>query len=262
MQTQSLRIRLGLFAASLLLFCPWCVGQSGPPQLPAGTALPVVFTVNLNSAKARAGTKVKARTLQEVHESGGRDLPKGTLIEGEVVAATPKIGDDGTSILSFRLDRIVTRDGEFPVRLYVRALAGNLDSDAANYPTPPYNLNETNTRKQIGGDEVTPIQNKVYSPGGDVVGENLKEGVVERLVAVDVSDGVYRRSCDSTETLQAVAIYSGSACGVYGLGQAHLLHSGRLSGVVEIVSRHYTLKLYSGATALLQVAADTSSARP
>jgi hypothetical protein len=258
---QHLRAWLGLLVVCFLFASQRCIAQSGP-QLTAGTALPVVFTVNLNSAKSKIGAKITARTMQDVHETGGRDLPRGTLVEGEVVAAQPKIGDDGTSILSFRMDRIVTRDGEFPVRLYVRALAGNLDSDVANYPTPPYNLNETNTRKQIGGDEVTPIKSKVYSANGDVVGENLKEGVMERLVAVDAPDGAYPRSCGGTATLQAVAIYSGSACGVYGLGQAHLLHSGKMSGVVEIMSKHYTLKLYSGATALLQVAADTSLSRP
>jgi hypothetical protein len=234
--------------------------------LPPGTAIPVEFTRTIKADKARAEDQVKAETMQVVHLGQGHDLPKGSIVLGQVITARPLRGDVDPSILAFKFDRIVTRAGVLHVHLYVRALANVDDSSAASVPTPPSDMNLSDSRTLIDGDQVIPSERKIYSSEdkeGPVLGENLKDGVFERLrPALAVNQGK-QLLCDGTATEQSVAIYSGSACGLYGFGTAYLAHRGkRNQGVVEMDARYFTVRLYSQSTALLQVAPNSDASKP
>lgn len=231
-------------------------------RLPPGTAIPVEFTHTIKADKAKAGDPVQARTMQVVHLGQGHDLRKGSLVLGHVVMAQPVLRGVSPSILAFKFDRIVAREGVLTVPLYVRALANTIDSQDASYPTPPSDMNLSETRTLIDGDQVTPSEHKVYSStddGLDVVGENLKDGVFERLRPAIAMNEDSQVLCDGTEDEQSVAIYSGSACGLYGFSTVSLVHTGkRNQGVVEMTSKYYTVNIYSMSTALLQVAPGSS----
>ena len=236
-------------------------------KLPPGTAIPVEFSHAVNADKAKRGDLIEARTMQVIHLGQGHDLPKGTLVLGRIIMSRPVRRDVSASVLSFRFDQIVARSGVIGVRLYVRALANFRDSYEAGFPTPPPDMNLSDTRTLIGGDQVTPSEHKVYTSAGDedgdVVGEYRKGGVFERLRAARASNGASALVCDGTSTEQSVAIFSGSACGLYGFDAVNLVHTGKQSkGVIELDSRHYTVKLYSMSTALLQVAPEQDGPDP
>ena len=231
--------------------------------LPPGTAIPVEFTHTIKADKAKVGDPVEAKTMQVVHLGQGHDLPKGSLVLGHVVMARRVRRDISPSVLAFRFDQIVTRQGVLAARLYVRAVTNTIESSDASHPTPPSDMNLSNDRVLIGGDQVTPSERKVYSSvsedeGLDVVGENLKDGIFERLRPAQTMSGDSLLRCGGTATEQSVAIYSGSACGLYGFDMTYLVQTGKRNhGTVEIGSKYFTIKLYATSTALLQVALDS-----
>lgn len=232
--------------------------------LPPDTAIPIVFTHTLDAGKLQAGAVVRAKTMQVVHLPQGKVIQRGSLVLGHVVMARPVRRGVSPSVLAFDFDRIITHRGTLTVRLYVRALATPIESSDASYPTPPPDMNLSNQRALIGGDQVTPFERKVYSPesqddGLDVVGENLKQGIFERLRPALTMNGDSPLRCDGTATQQSVAIYSGNACGLYGFDLEYLAHTGKQNRrIVKIESRYFTIKLYANTTALLQVAPDSS----
>ena len=258
---------LHLLVLPLMFATPCQAAQRGINwSLPPGTAIPVEFTHTLDAGKVKPGDPVQARTMQVVHLGQGQDLGKGSLVLGHVIMACPVRRGEIPSLLAFKFDRIIARQGVLTVRLYVRALASTIASSDASYPTPPSDMNLSETRTLIDGDEVTPSERKIYSSGDDgldVVGENLKDGIFERLRPALAMNEDSQVICDGTATEQSVAIYSGSACGLYGFDATYLAHTGRRAhGIVEIGSKYYTIKLYSLSTALLQVAQDSDDSKP
>ena len=60
--------------------------------------------------------------------------------------------------------------------------------------------------------------------------------------------------CEGTDTEQSVAIFSASACGVFGYDSITLTRNGSGSGgTFRLESRHDTVKIYARSTALVQV---------
>ncbi len=257
-----------LMLALLLVFTTMCsaVQQGVNWNLHPDTAIPIEFTRTFDAGKLKSGDPVQARTMQVVHLGQGHDLPKGSLVLGHVIKARRVHRGVSPSILAFKFDRILVRQGALSVLLYVRALAGPIDSQDASYPTPPPDMNLSKTLTLIDGDQVTPSDHKVYSStddGLDVVGENLKDGVFERLRPALAMNEESQVLCDGTEDEQSVAIYSGSACGLYGFSTVSLVHTGkRNQGVVEMTSKYYTIRIYSMSTALLQVMGNSDGSKP
>lgn len=97
--------------------------------LPAQTTIPVIFTHTVDSAKAKAGDVVTAKTMQVVLLPNGEQLPKGTLVTGHVVEARAFKFDETpyatqqASYLSIQIDQIVDKGVPSPVATSVRALA-------------------------------------------------------------------------------------------------------------------------------------------
>ncbi len=237
-------------------------------SIPPGTAIPIEFTHTVSADKAKVGDLVEARTMQVVYLGHARDLPKGSYLLGHVVKAQPVRPGVSASMLEFRLDEIVTRQGVIASRLYVRALTGSVEASEAGYPITPTYMDLSNERVLIGGDEILNSSRNVYSPvsedeGLDVVGQDLRDGVFERLRSAQTMNGNTLLRCDGTATVQSVGIFSGSACGLYGFDMTSLTHTGRNDrGTVELDSKYFTVKLYAGSTALLQAAPDSTASKP
>jgi len=205
---------------------------------------------------------VTAKTLQIVVLPTGETLPKGTAVLGHIVDAQPFYFDSTPyahqvpSRVSIHFDRLVDGGNEIPVNLSVRALANTLESQEAAYPHHTDETDSLGTMILIGGNEFSPLENSIEAPSGDVIGYNRKHGVFARLLASSYSNSNGSSRCNETDTEQSIAIFSPSACGVYGFANLYMPSSGSDgSGTFSIASTHRSVKLYAGSTALLQVVA-------
>jgi hypothetical protein len=242
----------------LLLSAP-CAIAATQTKVPPGTAIPVRFVRSVDAKRARSGDRVIAKTLQIVFLPGGQRLPKGTLLVGHVVDAQPYHFDpepyahQKASSISIHFDLIVNRDMTLPVNLSVRALANTFESQWAPRPHYQDETDGAGTMILIGGEEFSPFDRTVRDDSGDVIAYNRKGGLFARLLPSDDPVSKTRPNCSSTSTEQSVAIFSPSACGLYGFGSVYMPHAGRSgSGTFTLVSKGRSIKLYAGSTALLQ----------
>ncbi len=231
--------------------------QSQP--LPASTAIPIYFTHNVDAGKAQPGAEVVAKTLQVVMLPGGRSIAKGTVVIGHVTEArgyhfdsTP-YAHQMSSYLSIHFDRIQAGGSVVPVNLTVRALADSFESDAAERPHFLDDTDHLGTMIWIGGGEFSPLDHTIKDDDGDAIGYNRKQGVFARLLPAESTGAGSMIRCDSTDTEQSVAIFSPSACGLYGLVATTMPQNGSDgSGTFRLESRRHTVTIYSGSAALLE----------
>jgi hypothetical protein len=246
---------IGIVAFGLTNFAFLAGAANAPAQsqaLPNSTAIPVRFEHSVDTKKAKAGDEVTARTIQVVTLPGGRNIPKGTVLVGHVVALDPFHFDQTPyarqkpSMLSIHFDRLQTGDAAIPVTLSVRAIASTLDSRDAAYPHSTDDTDHVGMMTLIGGTTFSPLDKRIQSEDGDAIGYNRKNGVFARLVASG--------SCGATDTEQSIAIFSPDACGAYGFAGDYLSNNGQDgSGTFTLAVRGHSVKLYAGSTALLQV---------
>lgn len=233
-----------------------CLGAS----LPAGTAIPVFFTKTVQAGKAKPGDAVTAKTMQIVRLPDGEILPKGTVLVGHVVASQPFTFDatpyakQQPSRLSIHFDRIAGRNLNLPVVVSVRALANAVTAYDATVPQGIDESDHLGTMVQIGGDHFSPIAKEVLSSDEDIVGYNRKQGVFARLISNEYVSRYASFHCDGADTEQSVAIFSASACGLYGFDTVYMPENGNLNGgTFELDSRRHSVKLYARSAALLEV---------
>jgi hypothetical protein len=257
-----------LRAVTTLSFCltslglAMAVSQTG--ALPVSTAIPVSFTHSIEAGKTKPGTVVTAKSIQFVSLPDGRSLPKGTVVVGHVV-------DDGVfqfdsapyahqkpSYISIHFDRIKSGNLTVPINVTVRALANTIESEEASRPHYLDETDRVGTMNLIGGGEYTPFDHEIKGDDGDAIGYNRKQGVFARLLASESATSGSTVECRGTETEQSIAIFSPSACGLYGFDTIYMPQNGSSGdGTFRLESRHHTIKLYAGSTALLQVLPDS-----
>jgi hypothetical protein len=229
-----------------LLGCAAIAPAARAITLPSETAIPVMFTHTVDAKKAKAGDVVTAKTMQVVLLPNGEQIPKGTLVTGHVVEARP-FNFDGThyavqqpSYLSIQFDRVA--DSQTAVA--VRALASNVAVQATFSPEgidEPYGMG---TMPLVGGAHYSPVEGHVtVGPYDDIVGYRKKQGIFARLLPGG-------EGCEGTQTEQSVAIFSPSACGLYGFFDYRLTVK---DSAFRVASTHTTVILRSGSAALLQV---------
>ncbi len=222
---------------------------ASPPTatLAPQTTLPITFTKALSAKDVKAGDAIQARTAQQVRLANGQIVAQGAQVLGHMVAAQPFVFDktpyasQRQAILSLQFDTLVTRQGNIPLHVSVRAIADSFASMAAMTPGPS-DLDPDYTTTQVGGDLVSRYQNAIVSPEGDTVGYNKRDGNFAHLIA--------NGRCDGSNTEQPVSIFSASACGAYGFtGMALTLADSNLS----ITSSRRTPEIPSHSYALLEV---------
>ena len=248
--------KLDLLAAACLL-----AGVSLCAQpIPASTAIPVVLTHSVAAGQAHPGDPVTAKTLQEVLLPGGRVLPRGTDLTGQVVASTPFVFDatpyavQKPSVLSIRFDTIAAPGATIPVALEVRAVAGPVASHEAEIPHSLDEIDWSGTRILVGGESFSPLEKTVFSPDGNVAGYRRPQGIFARLLAEGSVNPESNFTCEATSSEQSVAIFSANACGVYGIQSVFLAQKGSPDGAsLSLASQRRSVRLYAGTTALLQV---------
>jgi len=239
-----------------LLGCVMAASASHAITLPDQTTVPVIFTHTVNSAKAKAGDTVTAKTMQIILLADGNQLPKGSLVVGHVVEAHSFKFDDtpyaaqGPSYLAIQFDSVVARGTPSHLVAGVRAMADPISVQEA---LSPHGIDETDfpgTVVLVGGAHYSPVDKHVTEGDDeDVVAYNKKQGVFAHLLPGNYQGSLH---CQGTQTEQSVAIFSPDACGLFGFKSVSLSQDSA-NGTFRLTSTHHTVILYGGSAALLQV---------
>ncbi len=246
------------FVTQAILLSSLTLEQNAPAsQLPPNTALPIVFTNTVDADHVKVGDPVLARTIQVV-KLPGLILPSGTQVHAHVVAVAPAPKKRNSnqpsdmSELGIQFDQISTSVSSIPLDVYVRAMADPISSLTAIEPFGDTKWDPDSTVIQVGGDMLTPSQTDVVSRDGHIAARNIRGGVFGKLQAAlgNSPDG-----CDASNSEESLAIFSSSACGLYGFSEVQMKHSGRSDhpSMVMLVSPSGPAKIWKQSTALLEV---------
>ena len=109
MKTRFYRPLSMTFAAIVVMACSYAGAQSAPesPQLVSANAL---LIQNINSRNAAQGQAISAKLTSNVRVAGQTELPKGTILIGQVEQVAPS-NNDGPSTLSIVFNQAKLRDG-------------------------------------------------------------------------------------------------------------------------------------------------------
>ena len=259
-------MKLFPLAASTLFVTTFGLAQSPASahqtaRLPASTTLPITFTHTVDANHAHVGDKVSARTIQAVTLADGQVIPSGATVTGQIVEAAPFVFDktpyakQNSSTLAIRFDSLGAKGSVVPLNVYVRALADPISSWDAHKPRPS-DEDPDATTVQIGGEILEPHQGQVVNMDGDVVGYAHHGGIYAHLLP---ASGNSPEGCDGGNTEVPVALFSASACGLYGFANVSMLHSGRTGNASTLIlaSGRSSAEIRKGSTALLEVLPET-----
>ena len=223
-------------------------GQTPVPlDVPVGITVPVMLSTTIRSDKSRAGEPIRARVMQNVPLTGGRRIARGRNLSGHIM-------EINSTEVTLKFDRLQIDKQEVPLRTSLRAIASMLAVQDAVIPTnsagdrgnPPSMWNT----QQIGGRDV------VYGRPGDVLdgSEQVGRSLGDGSIFVSLREDLDGRCEDDSKQLQAVWVFSSSACGAYGFGDLRVDHFGRTNPTGIIVLRSSSrIDIRSGSALLLRV---------
>ena len=243
---------------------PLPVTASGE-QLPPGTVIPVLLETTLDSRRGKAGQRVVATVGQTI--SFGKTV---ILVRSKLLGQITEVsGDSGRATLTVRFDRLLPRKSNTPLPLDVllRAVASPMAVDDSGNTTTDgvgwHNSAATWTTVQIGGDVVYRGGGPVVNSFGETIGKPIHGGLFSQWsgVLANVSNPA-GSACQNLPLIgspQSVWIFSGSACGVYGLGFQGVSYENLANGEI-VFSAPQRVKIPGGSAFLLTVASRTPSA--
>ncbi len=227
--------------------------QNGHPStLADGTAVPIKLSHTINTAKAKPGDPITARTMQPVYAADHVEVPRGSLVTGHILSVTPySEAKEQSARVALQFAHIQIGTTAVPIRLSVRAIASSYDAYNAEYLIVPQSQTPY-AHAMIGGGRTTPGSSFLYSDNGDKIGYENKDGRFGALIASPAQDAEGLR-CESTNTPQSLAIFSPSACGIYGFDHVTMQTLEEDSGAVQLIARQHNISLFSDSAMLLQV---------
>lgn len=221
-------------------------------QLPAQTAVPIVFTSTIAADHAHNGDAIFARTIQTVRLENGVTIPSGARVSGHVVESHAFVYDktpyakQKDSTLTIRFDSIDTNRGKAALNVTFRAIADVFATEAA-YEPKSTDLDPLGTRTLVGGELLTPSQDEVRNMDNDVVAYNRRDGVYAHLIP--------NGRCDGGSTEVSMGIFSASACGQYGYTNVSVTDFGSAASpsTLTLTSHRTSPAIMKHSTALLEV---------
>jgi hypothetical protein len=223
---------------------------------PVPTTFPVVFVHTIDSARAKPGDVVVAKTMEAVMLPDG-ELRKGAVVTGHIVEARPFHFDQTPyavqqpSYISIHFDKVTDGSRNIPLDVAVRALANRNEAYEASRPHSYDDTDHLGTMVLVGGDHYSPIGKQVMSPDDeDIVGYIHKQGPYAHLLPASSFSRFGSLQCDGSQTEQAIGVFSADACGAYGFGSVAVTED--QIGDLRLESQHSTVKVYSGSAALLE----------
>ena len=240
-----------MFRKLLLIACVVSATSLVAQDLPAETALPVMLDSAIDPAKVTPGAIIKARLMQDVILPSGFRIRAGSSVLGSVVEAQAA-GKDSGSRLAFKFDRLVFDKHTLHFTSHLRALASMNEVFEAQLPTNAIDdygtsIADWNT-VQVGGGEVVYRGNGTVMSANEVVGNASIGGAVQARLQPVRSGG-----CHGGAKLQALWVFSTTACGVYGYADTTIAHRGRTDPVGEIVLASKSRVRVQGGSGLLLI---------
>jgi hypothetical protein len=224
-------------------------------QFADGTAVPVLLTHTVYTAKAKTGDSVTAKTMQVVYANHHMRLARGAVVMGHVVSVTRYNGAAGQAAnLVLLFDQARSGSATIPVRFQVRAVASSYEAYDAEYLTVPQ-LQSPYTHTLIGGERTTPGSKVLTTADGDTIGYENKNGRFGALMAASAES----MTCAGVAEPQSIAIFAPEACGTYGFD--HVTMQQEDSGAVRLTARRHDITLFSGSAMLLQARSGNEVAR-
>jgi hypothetical protein len=232
---------------------------SSTEEIPAGTILPVSLPSDISSDKSPIGSTITATLMQDVPLKAGITLPKGSKVIGRVLETVPPGGGSDEVSVSFQFDQVRFGNRTVPITTNLRALASEMEVSATRTPKSSGDESSAWELVQIGGDQVSYGQGPVITDS-HVVGTYTSQGTLAYL-SPDLGTEC-RATIDGNTRPQAFWVFSVHACGVYGLGNVKILHSGRTEpvGQVTLISDGHPVKVGRSSGMLLRVDPSTAKA--
>lgn len=210
---------------ALLFFGSLLAAQS----LPAGTALPITVGTTLTAKGSRTGQKIDGKLMQEVRPESGTVIPSGSHVTGHVVSVK-KPGAGGSSI-TVQFDHLQNGHQPIPLDVSARAVVGSNSVFNAGLPSgnnTDQDPSDIWVTRQVGGEYVFRARGTVESDKGRV-GVWDRRGVWGKLQSAE--------KCDDSQInsdIQALWIFSTTACGAYDLPETTLAHAGNTPPLGQI----------------------------
>ena len=224
-------------------------------MIPVGTILPVVLRTAITFEKCQPGQVLHGKIAQNVPLQNGLTIHKGSAIEGHVVEVTAATSDHGPQV-SIQFDKVYVAGHWIPVVTNLRAVAGFMEVLEPGVPTETGSPVDWLPTTQVGGDTVYGLGGPVMSAEdvSEVIGKSVGEDGV--LARVSGKEGTKcRGAVEGNDNPQALWVFSGDACGAYGLEHLKILHAGRTEpmGTIVLASERKNTGLRYGDGMLLRV---------
>jgi hypothetical protein len=230
---------------------------SNQNKVPGGTILPVVLETPLSFAKTQAGQTVRGEVAQDVPLPDGSKVPRRSRIQGQVTQVTPGANGAGPTV-ALQFDKLQLAGQWLPIVTNLRAIAGFMEVQEAQIPTESPaegSVYDWLPTTQIGGDSVYGVRGPVMSAENTskVIGKSVGNGV---LVQVSAKEGApCRGEINNNNGPQALWVFSGDACGVYGIEHLRIQRAGRTDpkGTIVLSADTSNVTLNGGDGLLLRV---------
>lgn len=230
---------------------------SNQSKIPGGTILPVILETPIWFAKTQAGQTVRGELAQDVPLPDGSKVPRGSKIQGHVTQVTPGANSSGPTV-ALQFDKLQLAGQWLPIVTNLRAIAGFMEVQEAHVPTEAPgegSVYDWLPTMQIGGDSVYGVGGPVMSAEdpSKKIGKSVGNGV---LVQVSAKEGTpCRGDIDNNNGPQALWVFSGHACGVYGIEHLKIQRAGRTDpmGTIVLSADTPNVKLNGGDGLLLRI---------
>jgi hypothetical protein len=226
-------------------------------SVPAGTILPIRLDTTIAAPGSPVGQRVTGTLMQDVLIGGMPELRRGTKIIGTVSASAQTA--DGRGEVAIRFDHLQRGNWSTPVKVSLRALAGESEVENAKVPAQGSDRGTPEaayTTIQIGGEVVYRGGGPVMD-NGQVVGKPVAYGIV--APARPDPKGLCHGAMAGNSQPQAFWLFSSNACGVYGISRVVISHKGSgtnaTAGTIVLTTERGQLKIGSGSGMLLRVTA-------
>jgi hypothetical protein len=187
-----------------------------------------------SSRNAHAGQVITGRVMQDVPLPNGNKIPEGAKILGTILAVS-NAGKNSDGQITLRFDQLEVHTQKIAILTNLRALASFMQVEYAQIPETPLGFGTPYvwaTTDLIGGDIKYGVGGPVTDAASNTIGEGTFSGVLVHLTSQPGS--ACRGELNGDDRLQALWVFSGSACGVYGMDGVLIKHAGRGDPVGEI----------------------------
>lgn len=189
---------------------------------PVGTVLPIMLDTKIDP-EIKAGAELQAKIMQDVPLPGGGKIPLNSKVTGRVISISR------TEVV-LQFEAVKVKGETIPIATSLRAIAGPLEVQDAltpiSSPEPGVRPWEGNTA-QIGGEAA--YRDSDLIADAKVVGKALAGGGA--LGALRPSP----QGCPGDPQIQALWVFSTTACGVYGKLGYMIEHAGDKDPIGRIV---------------------------